>query len=100
MKIECKTCNHKEEVNLRLFIRILGAAMVSGGFYAWIAYLFAGTGFAFPICAAIVAGGSAILLFQDEILKWLKSHFPCPKCGKWYREFFGGLPPSIWPFPI
>ena len=81
MRIECENCNHEEEVNLRLFLRILGTGMVGFGSYAWIAYLFAGTGFALPICIAIVTGGAAMLLFQDEILKWLKSRFPCPKCG-------------------
>lgn len=32
--------------------------MAIGGFWAWAAYLFAGTGFAMPIVIAIIAGGN------------------------------------------
>lgn len=49
MEIRCKKCGHKEEVNLKLFVKIIGGVMPIGGFLAWATYLFAGTGFALPI---------------------------------------------------
>ena len=40
---------------------ILGGSAVSGfGFYSWVTYLFAGTGFALPICATLVVGGVVV----------------------------------------
>ena len=82
MKIQCRTCNYTEEVTVRLFVKIIGGVAVGGGFWAWVTYLFAGTGFALPICIAIISGGAAMLVFKDEIVKWLKDMYPCPKCGK------------------
>lgn len=82
MKIRCSSCRHTEEVNVRLVLKILGVSMVGFGGYAWVAYLFAGTGLALPICVAIVTGGAAMLVFKDEIVKWLKDMYPCPACGK------------------
>ncbi len=55
--------------------------MPIGGFWAWVTYFFAGTGFAFAICAAMVVGGVALLAFKDEIVKLLTEKYPCPKCG-------------------
>lgn len=56
MEIKCKSCDHKEETSLRLFVRIIGGALPAGGYWAWVTYFFAGTGFAMPICIAMIAG--------------------------------------------
>lgn len=46
---------------MRKLIAILGGSAVSGfGFWAWVSYFFAGTGFALPICAALVIGGVVV----------------------------------------
>jgi hypothetical protein len=71
MKIECNDCKSTEEVNLKLFVRIIGGALPLGGYWAWVTYLFAGTGFAMPIVIAIITGGIGILMFQDEICEWI-----------------------------
>lgn len=81
-KIKCKTCNHDEEANKEFFFKLLGGGMVGFGGYAWITYIFAGTGFALIICAAIVSGGVAMLAFSDQITKWVSEKYDCPNCGK------------------
>ena len=40
MEIKCKSCGHKEETSLRLFIRIIGGALPAGGYWAWVTYFF------------------------------------------------------------
>lgn len=80
MYIQCRKCNHYEEVNLKFFIKIIGGAVVGSGYWAWTAYLFAGTGFAMPICIAIMTGGVAMLAFSDEIVTWIAKRYDCPKC--------------------
>ncbi len=67
--LKCKSCRHKEETSLKFFVRVIGAALPAGGAAAWTTYLLTGTGFALPICAAIITGGVAILAFQDEIVE-------------------------------
>ncbi|MGT0060173.1 hypothetical protein [Helicobacter pylori] len=67
--LKCKSCGHKEETSLKFFVRVIGAALPAGGAAAWTTYLFAGTGFALPIFAAIITGEVAILAFQDEIVE-------------------------------
>ncbi len=58
------------------------------GFTRWrllclVEYLLAGTGFALPLCIAIITRGVAILAFQDEIIEWLADKgYKCEKCGK------------------
>ena len=79
--IECKQCGYKEKCNKELFFKIIGGALAGFGPAAWLGYLFAGTGFALPICAAILAGGIAMLAFADQITKWLSSKYNCPKCN-------------------
>lgn len=79
--IECKNCYHKEEVNKEFFIKLIGGSFVGGGFWAWITYFFAGTGFAFGICAAMITGGVALLAFSDEITKFVSKKYKCPACG-------------------
>lgn len=57
-------------------------ALPAGGYWAWVAYFFAGTGFAMPICIAMIAGGAALLMFQNEIVKWLcEKGYKCSKCS-------------------
>ncbi len=81
MKIKCGKCGHSEETNLGFFVKIIGGAMPLGGFWAWTAYLFAGTGFAMPIVIAIISGGVAMLIFKDEIVEWIINRgYKCPKC--------------------
>ena len=88
MKLVCKKCRHEETVNKRFFLKVLGGAVAGGGFWAWVAYLFAGTGFALPICVAIVTGGVALAAFSDDIAKWVSKKYPCPVCGEktWKAE--------------
>ena len=82
MKIRCRNCGHSEETSLGLFVKIIGGAMPMGGFGAWVMYLFAGTGFALPIVIAIIAGGTAMLVFKDEIVTLIiNRRYKCPKCG-------------------
>ncbi|GAA6958662.1 hypothetical protein VN0234_00540 [Helicobacter pylori] len=81
--LKCKSCGHKEETSLKFFVRVIGAALPAGGATTWTTYLFVGTGFALPICAAIITGGVAILAFQDEIIEWLADKgYRCEKCDK------------------
>lgn len=80
--IECKNCGYTEEANKTFFLKIIGGGFVGGGYWAWVAYLFAGTGFAFAICVAIMAGGVALLAFSDEITKWISEQYDCPTCHK------------------
>ena len=89
MKIKCTSCGYREEVNKRLFIRIIGGVMPFGGYWAWVTYFFAGTGFAMPIVIAIMTGGVALLVFQNEITTWFcNQQYKCEHCGKhdWKAE--------------
>ena len=82
MKIQCKKCGYAEPTNLSLFVKIIGGAAPIGGFWAWTAYLFAGTGFALPIVAAIISGGVGMLLFKDQIVVWITNKgYKCPRCN-------------------
>lgn len=82
MKVRCKKCGHTEDSILDLVLRIIGGALPIGGFWAWTAYLFAGTGLAMPIVIAIILGGSGLLIFKDNIISWIvNSGYKCPKCG-------------------
>lgn len=83
MQIKCTNCGHTEQVNVQLFVRIIGGALPLGGFGAWVAYLFAGTGFAMPIVIAIITGGVGLLMFQNEITNWIcNKRYKCSGCGK------------------
>lgn len=82
MKLVCKGCGHTEKVNKRFFLKVLGGAVAGFGFWAWVTFLFAGTGLALPICCAIVAGGVGLAAFSNEIAEWASKKFPCPDCGK------------------
>jgi hypothetical protein len=82
MKIKCRKCGNVEETSLGLFVKIIGGALPVGGFWAWTAYLFAGTGFALPIVVAIIGGGTAMLVFKDQIVTWIISKgYKCANCG-------------------
>lgn len=86
MRIKCLDCGHSEEVSLDLFVKIIGGATAGFGFWAWVSFLFAGTGFAMAICIAIIAGGAAMLAYKNEIIDWLVNKgFACKRCGgqKW-----------------
>lgn len=80
--IVCKNCGHYEKVNHKLFAKILGGCIAGFGYWAWVSYLFAGTGLAMPICIAIMAGGVAMVAFAEQIVGWINKTYPCPKCGK------------------
>ncbi len=80
--LKYKSCGHKEETSLKFFVRVIGATLPAGGVATWTTYLLAGTGFALPICVAIITGGVAILAFQDEIIEWADKDYKCEKCGK------------------
>ena len=86
MRIKCRDCGFSEEVNLDLFVKILGGATAGFGFWAWTSFLFAGTGFAMAICIAIITGGAAMLAYKDEIIDWVANGgYKCDSCGskKW-----------------
>ena len=80
MHIQCKNCNHCEKTDRSFFIKLIGGVTAGMGYWAWVAYFFAGTGFAMPICIAIMAGGGALLAFSDKIVPWISEKYPCPKC--------------------
>ena len=80
--IKCRKCGHSEETTVELIVKIIGGAMPLGGFWAWVTYLLAGTGFALPIVIALITGGVGILVFKDEIVQWIVNRgYKCPKCG-------------------
>lgn len=81
MYIKCETCSHCEKVNLNMFVGLIGTAVAGGGYWAWVGFLFAGTGFAMPICIAIMAGGVAMLKYSNEIVAWISKRYNCPECG-------------------
>lgn len=80
MHIQCKNCNYCEKTDKGFFIKLIGTTFAGGGFGAWVTYFFAGTGFALPICIAIVSGGVAMLAFSDTIVPWISKRYDCPKC--------------------
>lgn len=83
MHIKCRNCGHTEKVNIGLFVKIIGGAMPLGGYWAWVTYLFAGTGFAMPIVIAIITGGVLTLAFQREITNWIcNKRYKCENCGQ------------------
>ena len=86
MNIRCRSCGHSEEISLDFFVKLIGGVMPVAGFFAWVRYIFAGTGFAMAIVISIILGGTAILVFKDEIVQWIINRgYTCPKCGdvKW-----------------
>ncbi|EGQ8035514.1 hypothetical protein AB3A93_003825 [Vibrio parahaemolyticus] len=82
MKIKCTCCGHEEETTLDFWVKIIGGVMPLGGFWAWTTYLLAGTGLALPLVVAIIAGGTATLIYKDEIAEKLSQIYECPDCGK------------------
>ncbi|MBL7146514.1 MAG: hypothetical protein ISS76_19905 [Phycisphaerae bacterium] len=82
MFIKCRKCGYSEKVTKDLFVKIIGGALPFGGFWAWVTYLFAGTGLAMAIVIAIIAGGVGMLIFKDEIVQWFVNRgYKCPECG-------------------
>jgi len=83
--IRCRNCNYQEEANKEFFFKVLGGGLVGGGYWAWVTYFFAGTGFAFALCVAMVVGGVALLAFSDQVTKFVSDRYACPDCSerKW-----------------
>lgn len=82
MKIRCLDCGHSEDVDLDFFVKIIGGATAGFGFWAWVSFLFAGTGFAMAICIAIIVGGGAMLAYKNEIVDWIvNKQYECTGCG-------------------
>jgi hypothetical protein len=81
MYMKCKICSHRETLDKRFFLKIVGGAVAGFGFWAWVSFLFAGTGLALPICIAIVAGGVGIAAYSNEIAEWVSARYDCPHCG-------------------
>lgn len=80
--LQCKNCGHYEEINLELFVKIIGGATVGFGAIAWPTFLFAGTGFAWPLCLAIIAGGTAMLAGSKQLTEWFSKKYTCTNCGR------------------
>lgn len=80
--VECRFCGHKEKLNKEFIAKIIGGVITGSGFWAWVTFLFEGTGFALPICLAIMIGGSAIMAYSNEITVWLCKKYECPNCQK------------------
>lgn len=81
MKIWCKSCGYSETTNKDFWVKLVGTAAPIGGFWAWVTFFFAGTGFALPICIAMVVGGVGMLTYKDKIVKWItEKGYSCPKC--------------------
>lgn len=82
MRIKCRDCSYSEKTSVETFVKIIGGAMPIGGYWAWVTYLFAGTGLAMPIVVAIIGGGTAMLVFKDQVVQWIVNRgYECPKCG-------------------
>ena len=90
MKIKCRNCENSEETDLGFFVKTIGAAMPIGGYWAWVTFLFAGTGFAMVIVIAIIAGGTSMLVYKDEIVEWIiNQDYECKSCGEVEWEAVG-----------
>ena len=86
MQIRCESCGHTQEVNKELILKIIGGSVSGFGIWAWTSFFFAGTGFAMPLCIALVVGGTGIAAYSKEVIEWLiKKGYACPKCHnkKW-----------------
>lgn len=83
MYIKCKNCQHQVETSASFFVNLIGGALPVGGFWAWVTYFFAGTGLAFPICAAMIGGGVAMLVYKKEVIQFVvKKGYKCEHCGQ------------------
>lgn len=86
MYIRCKKCDHRAETSVSFFVKLIGGALPVGGFWAWMAYFFAGTGLALPICAAMIGGGVVMLAYKEKIVRFVvEKGYKCEKCG--HNEF-------------
>lgn len=82
MKIQCNNCGNLKTVNKSFIVDLFGLGMPAVGAYAWVTFLFAGTGFALPLCAAIVAGGPLLLKYKNTILESIVNRgYSCNLCG-------------------
>lgn len=94
--IRCAHCGHKEKINKTFFAKVLGGVVSGFGFWAWVSFLFAGTGFALPLCLAIMAGGAAIMIHSQEIVEWANKRYPCPECGCQHWVTVRGMDQDLW----
>ena len=85
--IKCKICDFEKKAKSKALIKIAGIALIIFGFWAWISFLFAGSGEAFLICVAIMGVGVILLTFTDFIQKWYSTKNECPKCEKKEWDF-------------
>lgn len=89
--IRCKECGKIDKVDKSFIIKALGGAISAFGFYGWVTFLFAGTGCAMAIAAALVVGGVAVAAHGDEILKVLiEKGYRCDNCKSQKWEMFTG----------
>jgi DNA-directed RNA polymerase subunit RPC12/RpoP len=81
MEIKCMKCGHREPINRAFFAKIVGRGALAVGILAL------ATGFAVPVCIAILAGGLGLEMFSDTILLWVSKNYSCPECGsrKWEK---------------
>lgn len=83
MKIQCNHCGHLKTIDKAFIIDLFGLSSPAIGFTAWTSYLFAGTGFAMPLCAAIAIGGPLLLTYKNEILESIANKkYICSNCGE------------------
>ncbi|UNM97203.1 hypothetical protein MMG00_04960 [Ignatzschineria rhizosphaerae] len=85
--IKCKICDFEKKAKNKLLIKMIGIALIAFGFWAWISYLFAGSGAAFIICVSIMGLGTIFLCFTDQIHRYNSTKENCPKCGKKEWDF-------------
>lgn len=91
--IKCSKCGYYAKVDGKLFAKILGGFVSGFGFWAWISFLFAGTGFALPLCIAIMTGGVALVAFSEQVVNWMNRKYNCPVCRQkaWFTVTYDEL---------
>ena len=78
--IKCK-CSYKRSLTIVFFMKIIGKATTISIKCKGIRHFCVNTGFTLPLCISILTGGIGILVFSDEITKWLVNKgYKCPSC--------------------
>lgn len=88
--LRCRRCGQLTPLTKEFFGHLIGGATIGMGMYAWLAFIFAGTGFALAICVAIMIGGAAIMSYSKEIIRWISSRYDCEQCGQNDWEIING----------